>query len=321
MILTTDTHFTSNKEDAYRWDIIDKLDPLLRRDPLLYILGDLTDRRDRHPSDLVNGIIDRFRSLIQHHNAKIVALCGNHDRPLHSAKPYWSFLSSVEGLEFITQPTAHGRLLLLPFTAKPEEDWAGIDFNLYQAAFCHQGGDRHVDLSFMRMIPPHVRVYSGDVHAPQTIGNLTFVGCPHPIKFGDTYACRMLRLTDDYQILEDIPLYPPRKTIIDIRSADELEHAFLVSGDSARIRLTLPLEQIGNWRAEQERIVAWATRRGITVNGIEPTIVTGDHDTAQSAAELTDPLDALNAFADAEGIDDDLFAVAVNLMNENRGSV
>jgi DNA repair exonuclease SbcCD nuclease subunit len=274
----------------------------------------------------VNTLVDKFRDLIQHRNAEIVVLCGNHDRALHAQKPYWSFLSALDGLTFIREPTARGDLLLLPFSEKPYEDWADIPFDLYKAVFCHQTfrganrGDR-IDTGNLAMdiFPPHLKVYSGDLHIPQELGRLTYIGAPYPIKYGDDYPCRLLRLDHNYDVIERIPLFSPRKRIINISSADELLNTELLSGDSARIRLTLPIEKIDTWQAEQDKIATWAKERGITVSSIEPTIETGPRHTDMEA-EMTDVFSILSSFAEAEGLDEDLLFYGLDLLQQAKGT-
>jgi len=327
MILTADTHFTSNDADSYRWMLFDELARLLKhdRDKHIYILGDLTDRRDRHPSDLVNQLIDRFRNLTAQ-GAKVTILMGNHDRPLYAEKPYWAFLSDVPNLSFIRTPTAQGRLLLLPWCKDPSAEWSDITMELYQAAFCHQtfdgahmGGNRIFDggLNADRLFPAGCRIFSGDVHVPQKLGRVTYVGSPHPIKFGDIYRCRVLILDGQFNIHEDITLHPPGKPTITLRSVDELQNTVVHRGDSAKVRLILPMERMSEWAQDRAAIEAWGRERGVTIAGIEPTVEVGTR--TADAHGFTDPFEILAAFADAEGIVDEVLLTGFELMEEAKG--
>lgn len=335
MIVTSDTHFTSNEADEYRWNVFEDIQRLLKRDvdKHVYILGDLTDRRDRHPSDLVNRLIDTFGNLTKQ-GAKITVLEGNHDRPLYANKPYWSFLSAIPNVTFIRTPTADGRLLLLPFAdpkipeQSPRTVWQGITMDLYRAAFCHQtfrgasiGDDRvyQGDLSVAGLFPPSLRVYSGDVHIPQQLGHLTYVGSPHPIKFGDEYRCRLLVLDRGFDVLEDVTLYPPGKHTLRIESANDLNQAKVRNGDAARIRLTLPIDQINEWPEQQATIIKWAKQHGIALAGIEPIIETGPRD-RQATGDFDDPIEVLASFAEAEGIDEEMLIAGLDIIEEAKGT-
>lgn len=328
MILTADTHFTSNPQDEYRWGVFEDIQRLLSRDPdkRVFILGDLCDRRDRHPSDLVNRLVDTLSNLTTR-GAEVTILAGNHDRALYASKPYWSFLSTIPNVRFIREPTADGRLLLLPYADKPAEAWDGITMELYRAAFCHQtfrgalvntGRVYEGDLSVSNLFPPTMKVYSGDLHIPQTLGQLTYVGSPHPIKFGDDYRCRILMLNHDCNIVEDVTLHPPGKHTLRIDSYTDLANARVRHGDAARVRLTLPIARIDEWPEEQARIVKWAREHGIDLAGIEPIVETGPRD-RQASGDLDNPVDILAAFAEAEGIEEDMLIAGLDIMDEARG--
>lgn len=329
MILTSDTHFTSNDAEEYRWDVFDDIQRLLRHDPdkHVYILGDLTDRRDRHPSDLVNRLVDTFSNLGKQ-GAKITVLCGNHDRPLYASKPYWSFLSTIDHVKFIREPTADGRLLMLPFADKPAEAWHDITMALYHTVFCHQTfrgadrGDRISDsgLSLVDVFPPSVKVYSGDIHIPQDLGQLTYVGAPHHIKFGDSYRCRLLLLNSGFRVVEDVTLHPPSKHGIKINGFADLRNINVRHGDAARIQVTLPIERIDDWPEEQARITVWAKQHGITLAGIEPIVETGARD-REAMTGFDDPIEIILSFADAEGLDEDTMVAGLDLMEAAKGVV
>lgn len=329
MILTADTHFTSSKADEYRWQLFDELSRLLKRDrdKHLYILGDLTDRRDRHPSDLVNQLIDRFRNLTAQ-GAQVTILMGNHDRPLYAEKPYWSFLSDVPNLSFIRTPTARGKLLLLPWCKDPKAEWADITMELYECVFCHQtfdgshmGGNRVYEgsLRVSDVFPRHLAIYSGDVHIPQSIGRLSYVGAPHPIKFGDDYRCRVLVLDGQFNIFEDITLHPPAKRTITINSVNDLHDIVVHKGDAAKIRITIPMHRMNRWESDRNIIAQWARERGVTISGIEPTVEIAPRTNAESD-DFSDPYELLTAFAASEGIDDEVLLVGFELMEEAKGT-
>jgi len=331
MIVTSDTHFTSNAEDEYRWELFQDLSRLLKRDrdKHLYILGDLTDRRDRHPSDLVNRLVDSF-TVLANEGVTITVLCGNHDRPLFSNKPYWSFLSLLPGVEFVRKPLAAGRLLMLPWSADPYKDWGDITMELYTTVFCHQtfdgarmAGNRIFEgkLIVDKLFHPKMRVYSGDVHVPQEMGRLVYIGSPHHIKFGDSYRCRVLALDDKYQITEDVTLHPPSKHTIVVNNAEELKTAVVNRGDAAKIRLVLPMSQMDTWVEQRDAIERWAKQNDVSLAGIEPTIETDQRTRDAMIAETADPFKVLDDYCAAEGIDETMQLAGFELMEQAKGEV
>lgn len=328
-ILTADWHLTADPDEEYRWDVVNSLLPLFDEDRTLYILGDLADRRDRHPSDLVNRLVDTFTSFGRMGIATTI-LCGNHDRPLHGGKPYWSFLSSVPNVRFIREPTAFGSALFLPYSANPPQDWDGIDFSLYRVGFMHQsahGADIGHGQTYQKgkdlavTVRRDFRFYSGDIHHPQTLGRITYVGAPHHVRYGDEHACRFLIIDDKtYEVVREVPLAPPSKHVLSISSAEDLRQISTNRGDMARVRLVMPLERIADWPAEQAAISSWAREKGIAIAGIEPIVETAP--TAEDVtSELSDPLEVLAAFGDAANIDEDLMQTGFDLIEQAKGIV
>jgi hypothetical protein len=149
---------------------------------------------------------------------------------------------------------------------------------------------------------------------------VTYVGAPHPVKFGDEHKCRLLILDDTtYEITSEIPLTPVRKHILEIGSAGELMDARVHKNDMARVRLVLPVDRMGEWKQEQTAIVQWARLRGVSLDSIEPVIETDVHQETE-ANELSDPVEIMAAFGDAEGLDDGLLATGLDLINEATGN-
>jgi len=302
MILTCDWHLTDKIEDEYRWSVFDKLK--VCTDGEIYILGDIADRPDRHSSLLVNRLVTELKSLTDIGN-RVVILCGNHDKSI-KPPPFFDFLNEIPGVQFITKPTARDRLLLLPHSSDPKADWAGIPFQLYDCVFLHQtvpgadvGGyiyDGGEPLWFETL------AYSGDVHVPQRLGNLTYVGAPHPVKFGDGYRCRFLRLDAAFQVAEEITLRRVRKRIIEISSVDQLKSIVLAPGDQARVRFNLANGDIERWPADQEAIGAWARAKGVRLASVEAVVETNPDSSVKPFDFDTEPERVLQAYCQARGL-------------------
>lgn len=321
MILTADLHLTDNPADEYRWRVFDHLAGLAREegDTTITILGDITDRKDRHSSVLVNRVVHSLRTLVSLGN-HVTILMGNHDKPL-AGVPFWQFLDKLESrtLRFITEPIAFGGDLYLPYAADPAREWAGITLAGHDTIFMHQTvtgalGNNGIRLENNKMVlfPKTAKVYSGDIHTPQVVGRVTYVGAPHPVAFGDDYPCRLLVLDHKSNIKRELILSPPAKRMLRATSIDELERRTTNPGDQARVIYKLPLAELDKWPAMQAAIETWADERQIKLASIEPEII-GSLDSARSDdvdlasdAQSFDiiPEAALRAFAEAEGIDE-----------------
>jgi len=314
LLVISDLHLTIDPTEEYRWECLGTLFELARDDKQVLILGDITDRRDRHPADLVNQVVSVLRYLTEDGGAEVTILQGNHDRPVYSAvHAYWTFLDEFDKIRFVTQQESLGDAILLPYHDKPEDAWEHIDFRPYRAAFAHIPM-RQLDqlVTLLPRMPPII--YSGDEHPPKTVGKVTYVGAPHPVKYGDDYRCRILQLGDDYEIVRDITLHPPGRRMIDIKTAADLANVAVNSGDSAKVRLHLELDQAGDWSAEQAKIAAWALEHGVALTSVEPMIAIPTLNSA--IPEVGDPKSVLASYLDALNIHPALRDTGTHLLDE-----
>lgn len=322
MIVTSDLHLVDAPNEGYRWAIFDKLRQaaIERDDNELYILGDLTDRKDRHSAALVNTICDVFTALVQE-NIFVTCLLGNHDKPLNGP-PYWSMLNHMEGVQFITEPRRIGDRWLLPYSDDPAPDWYGLDLDRVKVVFMHQpvSGARTnngfvLERSNVPSFPPDIRVYSGDIHTPQTIGNVTYVGAPHPIKFGDDYPCRFLYLSKDYKIEYEYPLHPPAKHVFEIGSLDDLQYLRVRHGDQVRIKVRVPQAEIDQWPRLRRAVLGWMEAQGAKVASISAEVQAARAQKADAPDGIMTkaPDDVIQAFADANKLDKELRRTGIEL--------
>lgn len=326
MLVTSDWHLDENPDNAYRWDIFDHLQEWLKtsNDKLIIHCGDLTDRKDRHSAELVNALVVNFQELVEA-GAVVYVLMGNHDKPLNGT-PYWSFLSALsEYITFVTTPQQlkKSAIALLPYSDDPATEWAKIDFTRLRAAFMHQTvtgatGNNGIVLQneHMPTFPKSLKVWSGDIHTPQKVGLVQYIGSPHPVAFGDDYPCRMLDIDPDTLKATVIELFPLQKLMLRLNEVEELDQVDCQPGDQAKVIVRLDVNQLDLWPAMQDRIKAWANEREVQLFSIEADIngtLTQDVDSPELDS---DPQYILRLFADAENIDDRMFKVGAGLLKE-----
>lgn len=323
-LLTTDLHLDDQPANDYRWAVFEHILTAImqyRVDPV-FILGDLVDRKDRFSAAFVNRLLTELSRIAA--RTPVYILRGNHDTTMHPPC-YFDFLGEdvIDNITYVTKPTVFaGELLLLPFTATPKEDWASLKLSEFRAAFMHatvtgaqvENGQVMENRNFP-ILPRDVKFYSGDIHVPQKVRNIVYVGCPHPIKFGDRFPCRMLLLNDEYDISHEISLSPPRKHLIEISDVHELERVQVRHGDQIKIRFNYPADQIGNWGLTESCIDQWAQEHGVTIAGTEVIVETSAPGNDQLPTEQS-PAHILRAFAAHEELDDDLLDIGLSLLRE-----
>lgn len=319
-LITTDLHFTANPRDEYRWGIWSWLRKTCAKESVktLLILGDLTDAKDYHPAELVNRIVKEV-ALTRQAGIEILILQGNHDY-LRAGHAYFAFLSTLPGVTFITKPLdtgAYGEAaLFLPHTKNPAKDWADMRFDDCAYVFMHQTvsgavasngqkmeGDAFPDLSGAG------KVYSGDIHVPQKIGCVEYVGSPYHVHFGDRFKPRCV-LIDSFRKAHDLRF----RTISRI-TLDCLPGEFLVpgsptlelrEGDQVKLRIHLTAAEMHEWAAIKRNAAAALAALKAETCGIEliPPKVRKRFGGQAAARVLTTstPEEALLRFVELEGL-------------------
>lgn len=334
ILLTSDWHLDDNPLNEYRWDVFKHVAQWAEEskdNSLIYHLGDLTDRKDRHSAKLVNRLTKEFKRLA---DVGIVVwiLMGNHDKPINGT-PFWCFLTDMSDfLTFVAEPTGlpKARLALLPYADDPAADWAHIDFSKIDTIFMHQTvtgarGNNGILLENNKMptFPFRIKVYSGDIHTTQTIrkrgaASVIYIGSPHPVAFGDDYPCQMMELNDDYSFARIISLQTMQKLMLRIDDLADLDKVVARPGDQARVVCKLAIERLEQWPAIQDAIGDWAGRLDVLLFSIDPEIegIQTASDDVEAPALESDPTYILRLFADAEEIDDRMFEAGIALLKE-----
>lgn len=329
--VTADWHLTDKPEDEYRWAAFDALAQAMAdtEDFTVFHLGDLTDRKDRFSGELVNRLIESFDGLLGMNIAvTIEILMGNHDQPLKGT-PFWTFLNNIEErrIRYHTEPTIHpacNLVMLFPFSSNPAEEWREwLSKSNTNNVFMHQpvngvteNGYTLDKIENMPSFPRRYKVWSGDIHTPMSVGVVNYVGAPHHVKFGDRYPCRMVRLDDDFNMIEERILQPQRKDLIEISSMEELESYQLASGDQAKVRFSLSMSEIDDWPAKQARIHEWASEMGVSLGSVEVLVKQAPGSPLGLVDADLEPKQVLQAYAESTEMDPETMAIGLDLLEE-----
>lgn len=277
-LLCSDLHLTANPRDAYRWELFPWLakQVALKHIKSLCILGDLTDAKDYHSAELVNLVVTRV-TMLSWLGAHVYILMGNHDY-LRKGHAFFQFLSQIPNVTFITEPldtSSEGEpCLFLPHTKDPAGDWAGMDFSHYRYLFLHQTVDGAIASNGQKMegdtlpgLHAAGKVYSGDIHVPQVIGPVEYVGSPYHVHFGDRFRPRCLVLWDsEVEVLR----FPTISRItLDVNSLEELADQRLRAKDQVKLRIHLGREELHQWHAIKRDATKLLTDAGVEVHGVE----------------------------------------------------
>lgn len=281
-LITSDLHLTDTPRDMYRHDFQDRLRQIIkaRKVERLFILGDLTEKFDNHGSWLVNTIVDHVFNLASLCNVTIVK--GNHDQS-NPDNPFFKFLSYLPCVDFIIHPEWVDDWLILPHTSNPKRDWAGVDMSGAGRILAHatfegalaEGGFK-LDGVPLSLLPRGAKVISGDVHTPQQLGPVTYVGAPYTVDFGDDYKPRVLVVDNDKLI--SIPTGGVQKRLLDLPGWNSPMMKQLPpgvrgwgQGDIVKVRVKLTREDYPRAREIEAEIREWGDKAGFVMHAVQIT--------------------------------------------------
>ena len=274
-LLTSDLHVTDRPKDEYRWGLFEWLAKMQRRHVVDYtfILGDLTDKKDNHPSALVNRVIDGLSQL----KPPVYILMGNHDYIAH-VRPFFKFLNCIEGLHFVAEPTFLRDLGLSMIPHMPDQahfDAACDQMPQNSALMCHAtitGASSETGMPLTGLSASPIRrfrrsaMWAGDVHRPQTLKcGLTYVGSPFRIRFGDDFTPRVLLVDEKTGKSTDLHFQCLQKHGLHIKKPEDILAVDLRRGDQVKIDIELGREDLVGWATIKARILSICQERGVEV--------------------------------------------------------
>ena len=324
-LLATDLHFTDDEDDAYRWGIIDFLieQATTHKVNQLFILGDVTDKKNYHSADLVNKVVEAINKLGSHMDVTI--LKGNHDY-IDPNTPFFGFLST-KSIAFVKEIEAYeiedAYCLFLPHTFNPDEEWDDeVEAAVMNAdfVFLHQCIEGSKASNGMPMEgynsnmfkETEARVYSGDIHVPQVIKGVTYVGSPYHVHFGDSFEPRVMLIDGDTE--KDLHFSTISKRTIELHDVEKLRNYYLKPDDRVKVRLKLTKSEFVEWENKKKRIQEICDELGVRLHSTEiievkKVVVKDDKDSTEEPQEDKTTLtnaQIFKAFCEKEGIEDDL---------------
>lgn len=289
VLITSDLHFTSNPRDLYRFDVIDTLFHFFDEYKVttLVVLGDLTEKKDKHNAWLTNQIADHFNLIAS--SVKVIILQGNHDA-IDATCPFFYFLTLLRGsrqIRWVLDPTEmtideQWNCLFLPHTTDYIKRWGSVfelsrkpDFIFAHNTFKGTISESGLELDGIptSVFPKGSKVISGDIHKPQKVGPVTYVGAPYQIDFGDEYEPRMLLIEDNGDV-ESIPCPGTQKRLVHVSDplGDFVIDDTVNSQDIVKVRIAVTPEEYTKWDSMCRIVRDWGNENDITVHSIQPVL-------------------------------------------------
>lgn len=333
-LVTTDLHLVDNANASYRWDLFPYL--AARASDIeaqtLMILGDLTDAKDRHSASLVNQITDSIGAIARR-VPEVVLIAGNHDWLLRN-EAFFRFLNHIPNVRFITKPTEdeldERRVMFLPYSKTPRAEWTPLDLHTFQPEliFMHQtvagaiaSNGEAMEGEDLPLLPSKCRVYSGDIHVPQTIRlkdgpEVTYVGSPYHVHFGDDFSPRILMLDRRCREHWLTDFKTPRRVSIKASGLRQLRRLDLDPGDYVKVRFELSAADRHQWASIKREAVAILEDRGVKVEGVQLLSTAHQSRIKVEGQPLpsSQPSDIVSEFVSQEGLPGDVLEVGLQLL-------
>ena len=286
VIISSDWHLDDDPRHEYRWDIFRTVRSYLRSPDVVGHIncGDLGHKKDRHNGIMVNRMtreVCETRDVAREYSPskQLHFLAGNHDYS-DPNNPFFGYLDKIEGVEFHNTlklcefPYSRGvrKFLFVPhhmswantntFRDGPEVREADIVFahRTFEGAVASSGTEmdgyrRPETITKGTPFPP---IISGDIHVPQELGRVTYVGSPHPVAFGDHFEPRLLSLDLETLELTTIPMRGLQRLSLDFGPADDgtivqlTQGVRIEAGDHVKVRYNAPRTELGRWSEVQQ---------------------------------------------------------------------
>jgi len=353
ILLVSDLHLTDNPLEEYRWLIWPRLKLLCQQWKVdrVYVLGDLTEKKDLHRGQLVNRVVRNVVALSRLVSEGIVILKGNHDF-VDSGSPYFRFLRHLDPgrIHYVVEPTVlwEGHLFV-PYAREPLREWeqcGGGDFDQVSVVFMHQEVDGCVteqghrlsgglDRGYWIRRGVKGRVYSGHIHKPQVLrtgtvgggggGNrvlVEYVGAPYQVRFGDGYVGRVLVVDEMGEVVEEVVLSEfLRRWVLHVSDPEEvLEHEGLRPGDHCKVRFEMDRADVHLWPEVRKRLREVCKERKVVLHSLELVVLKQGEQSGEGESEgrvvvRTDE-EIVREWAVKEGLGDQYVQVGLDLVKE-----
>lgn len=340
-LLTADIHMTTSPRDEYRFGLFSWLaeQANLNSTDQVIILGDITEKSDRHPSQLVNRVVMGISEIAE--VCPVYVLRGNHDA-VSSEWPFFAFLSGIPNVIFISHRIRMDlkvrddlvQCCFLPASDDPLDHWKNLAFETDGFIFLHQTvigaayesgmpADKGLPLTFFNGSP--AEIFSGDIHSPQRIDGhpgMTYVGAPYRVDFGDRYTPRCLLLSPGGD--RDLRFPCPVKHALDVTGDGEIilpKNTKIAPGDHVRVRVRLTREQLPLWPRIRAALIdmgkqeQWGACVGPSLELLPSDALIASQPVSAGRAKLQ-PVDVLKRFSERHQIEPDVADVGAVILRE-----
>lgn len=330
-LLIADPHFTDNPRDEYRWGLWDWIRQTIKEEKVksVIFLGDLTNAKDNHSAILTNRIPFEVKKtsvtmLECGRKPDIKILVGNHDWLLNGQE-FFRFLNLIPGVQFITSPTEDEDVsgeptFYLPYSKSPRKDWEGLDLSHYRWVFMHQtikgarsSNGQEMEGEDLPDLSAPGKIYSGDIHVPQVIGPIEYVGSPYHVHFGDSFKPRCVLLERGGRAVD--LHFQTISRVTEVVTPNTLRKLDMRKGDQVKLRVELHESEKHDWARIRREAIEKLTKQGVEVQGVELILKKSTRRTLNEDRKVNhSPSDAVHRFVMDEELGGEALDAALEII-------
>jgi hypothetical protein len=209
--------------------------------------------------------------------------------------------------------------LFLPHSKDPVNEWQSILKRCIEDTdiiFMHQTvkGAKGNNGFLLEGLDPNIfskfngLIFSGDIHTPQQVGKVVYVGSPYPVYFGDSFTGNVILLGKDkankyqWQRVE----YPTiKRTMLELDWTKDAIFTFKVNtGDQFKIKMIVNRSDSDQFDSWKKCLKGHIEEKGGTLVSVELKLAEEKNNIAKKRKfKNTDPLTVFNRYVKVEGLD------------------
>lgn len=333
-LVLSDLHLENTPLTEYRWNIFPWIIDTIQENHIdeAIILGDLTEKKDKHDAKLVTRLVNSITDLSR--KAKLHIVCGNHD---YVNTPFFSFFNSVsDNIIFYDSPDVYKDMFVfIPHTNNNcFIDWLNY-FSRYNTKnkyfFIHQ------EVSGIKLPNNHTltsgvekevfsnikaNIFSGHIHQPMKVGNVEYIGSPYPIYFGDNnYPGRAMILDTDTNKWKFItPSYLMSRWLITIDYYEgmniekELDKYRPSSQEQAKIKVLMNKNNLHLWESVKKEIADYCNIKNIVLVSVELLQKEDVVEVKEKKVQKLNVEEIIQKYASKENLDTDFINTALRII-------
>lgn len=331
LLFISDIHLDDNPQHEYRWSCLEDLAHRTKSTDIdvIIIAGDITNAKDGHRAAFLNRVVASLMRVVEV-GKPVYVLVGNHDYTDKNT-PFFQFLRFVPGVTYMDTPQEihlpGGYVALaLPHGTSWAKDAAwrqqfplsnSYSFILAHDTFCGatvNGDGKVLDKGpSPTLLDEEVTfgapVISGDIHQAQVLGNIVYIGSPHPVSFGESRG-RYLTYDTETRKFKAIKRGGPQRLVLNYGLSDDgtldrdIREEQLIEGDHVQVRVSTSQAGLVHYLDTRIQLQKHFQDKGIQVFAFEAKVV-GFHShlavEAPGETALTD-MEVFNRFCDVNEI-------------------